>query len=67
MGIAFEESQLLAWGAMWFGGLTGLLSRQDKLGASCRVEVPVGQGLATHPYRVLHLQRSQEVASWRTK
>ena len=29
------------------------LVRQAKLGASCRVKVPVGQGLANHPYRVL--------------
>ena len=29
------------------------LVRQAKLGASCRVKVPVGQGLASHPYRVL--------------
>jgi len=27
--------------------------RQAKLGASCRVKVPAGQGLASHPYRVL--------------
>ena len=36
------------------------LSRRAKLGVSCRVKVPVGQGLATHPYRVLDLWRSAE-------
>jgi hypothetical protein len=30
-----------------------------KLGVSCRVSVPVGEGLATHPYRVLRLWRSR--------
>ena len=34
------------------------LVRQAKLGGSCRVKVPVGQGLATHPYRVLRGWRS---------
>ena len=29
-----------------------LNSRRDELGVSCRVEVPVGLGLATRPYRV---------------
>ncbi len=33
-------------------------ARQAKLGASCGVKVPVGKGLATHPYRVLRLWRS---------
>ena len=33
-------------------------ARQAKLGASCRVEVPTGKGLTTHPYRVLRLWRS---------
>ena len=37
----------------------GTLQRQDKLGVSCWVQVPVGQGLATHPYRVLRLWRRQ--------
>lgn len=36
------------------------LSRRAKLGVSCRVKVLVGQGLATHPYRVLVLLRSGE-------
>ena len=31
--------------------------RQAKLGVSCGVEVPTGEGLANHPYRVLHLER----------
>ena len=31
-------------------GIAGTLVRQAKLGASCRVKVPVGQGLANHPY-----------------
>ena len=35
------------------------LSRQDKLGASCRAKVQAGEELATRPYRVLHLQQSQ--------
>jgi len=35
-----------------------MLARQAKLGASCGVQVPVGKGLATHPYRVLRLWRS---------
>ena len=34
------------------------LVRQAKLGAPCRVKVPVGKGLTTHPYRVLRLWRS---------
>jgi hypothetical protein len=34
------------------------LVRQAKLGAPCRVQVPVGKGLTTHPYRVLRLWRS---------
>ena len=34
------------------------LSRRAKLGVSCGVEVPVGKGLATHPYRVLGPWRS---------
>jgi len=32
--------------------------RQAKLDASCRVQVPAGQGLIIHPYRVLRLWRS---------
>jgi hypothetical protein len=35
------------------------LSRRDKLGVSYGVKVPVGQGLATHPYRALGPWRSQ--------
>jgi hypothetical protein len=31
--------------------------RQEKPGVSYRVEVPVGQGLASHPYRALRLPR----------
>ena len=39
-------------------------SRRAKLGISCRVQVPAGQGLATHPYRVLGRRRSRrKVAS----
>ena len=38
--------------------LTLTLARQAKLDASCRVKVPVGQGLANHPYRVLRVRRS---------
>ena len=34
------------------------LARQAKLDASCRVKVPVGQGLANRPYRVLRVRRS---------
>jgi len=33
------------------------LVRQAQLGASCGVEVPTGQGLTSHPYRVLQLCR----------
>ena len=33
------------------------LVRQAKLGISYRVKVPIGQGLANHPYRVLQLLR----------
>jgi hypothetical protein len=36
------------------------VSRRAKLAASCGVKVPVGQGLATHPYRVLRPGRSLE-------
>ena len=44
------------------------LSRRAKLGISCRVKVPVGQGLATHPYRVLGPWRSRrKVATRRAK
>ena len=39
------------------------LSRRAKLGISCRVQVPVGQGLATHPYRVLGPWRSRLLAA----
>jgi hypothetical protein len=35
------------------------LSRRDRLGVSYGVKVPVGQGLATHPYRALGPWRSQ--------
>jgi len=38
------------------------LSRQDKLGVSCRVKVPVGEGRATHPYRVVRPWRSRKAA-----
>ena len=38
--------------------LARALVRQAKLDVSCRVKVPVGQGLATHPYRVLRGWRS---------
>ncbi len=38
--------------------------RQAKLGASFRVQVPIGQGLASHPYRVL---RDWEGGSYNTK
>jgi hypothetical protein len=34
--------------------------RQEKPGVSCRVEVPVGQGLTSHPYRALRLLRRRE-------
>jgi len=34
-----------------------IMVRQAKLGASYRVQVPVGQGLTIHPYRVLRLWR----------
>ena len=37
--------------------LSMALERQGKLGASCRVQVPVGKGLASHPYWVLRLWR----------
>jgi hypothetical protein len=40
------------------GYLADLMVRQAKFGASCRVKVPVGYELATHPYRVLRLWRS---------
>ena len=33
-------------------------ARQAKLGASCRMKVPVGKGLTIYLYRVLHLWRS---------
>ena len=42
------------------------LSRRDKLGASCGVKVPVGEGRATHPYRVLRLRRSRRKATNKT-
>ena len=32
---------------------SGTFVRQGKLGAFDRVKVPVGQGLTSHPYRVL--------------
>ena len=35
-----------------------LLARQAKPGASCRVKVPVGEGRATHPYRLLRHGRT---------
>ena len=38
------------------------LVRQAKLDASCRVKVPVGQGLTLYPYRVLRLWRSVGIA-----
>ena len=38
--------------------LARALVRQAKLDVSCRVKVPVGQGLATHPYQVLRGWRS---------
>jgi len=34
-----------------------VLVRQAKLGASCRVQVPVEEGLTHHSYRVLRLGR----------
>jgi hypothetical protein len=40
-------------------GSSPVFSRQDKLGISCRVQVPVGSGRATHPYRVLRPGRSR--------
>ena len=39
--------------------LNSALERQAKLGASCRVQVPVGKGLTHHPYRVLRPWRSR--------
>lgn len=47
----------LAFVEVQFGN-SSTLARQAKLGASCGVQVPVGKGLATHPYRVLRLWRS---------
>lgn len=46
--------------------LAQTLSRRAKLGISCRVKVPVGQGLATHPYRVLGPGRSRREAANKT-
>ena len=45
-------------GVCTVGCVTVTLVRQAKLGVSCRVKVPVGQGLANHPYRVLRVRRS---------
>jgi hypothetical protein len=40
------------------GSSSGLaLVRQAKLGVSCGVKVPTGEGLANHPYRVLRMCR----------
>ena len=41
----------------WRGGSPRALVRQAKLGVSCRVQVPAGEGLANHPYRVLRMCR----------
>jgi len=46
---AFQKVEIIS-------GTSGIvipLVRQAKLGASGRVQVPVGQGLSSHPYRVL--------------
>jgi hypothetical protein len=40
-----------------FAAELGAAVRQGSLAFSCRVEVPAGQGLTSHPYRVLHLPR----------
>ena len=37
--------------------------RQAKLGISYRVEVPVGQGLTSHPYRVLRVLRRESMTT----
>jgi hypothetical protein len=42
------------------------LVRQAKLDASYRVQVSIGQGVAIHPYRVLHVLRSSLITG-RTK
>ncbi len=42
--------------------LNTALVRQAKLDASCRVQVPVRQGLTNHLYRVLRLWRSLRLA-----
>jgi RNA-directed DNA polymerase len=34
--------------------------RQGKLGISCGVQVPVGSGLTSHPYRVLRIRRRMQ-------
>ena len=34
--------------------------RQAQRGVSCGVEVPTGEGLTNHPYRVWHLERRQQ-------
>ncbi|HEX7234788.1 MAG TPA: hypothetical protein VF243_05925, partial [Nitrosospira sp.] len=39
--------------------LISALSRQEKLDISCRLQVPVGEVVATRPYRVLRPWRSQ--------
>lgn len=52
------EQQQCSFFASYPGGSTKTLARQAKLGASSRVKVPVGKGLAIHPYRVLRLWRS---------
>ena len=36
------------------------LVRQEKLGASCRVQVLAEEGLTNHSYRVLQLERRQK-------
>ncbi len=50
LGTTFCRSVwLVAFGTAVSSPLSGALERQAKLGASCRVQVPVGEGLATHP------------------
>jgi hypothetical protein len=45
----------------------GVLVRQAKLGASCRVEVPAEEGLTNHSYRVLQLWRKPRCKAERNR
>jgi len=48
----------IIWSFFIINKFSWLELRAIALGGSCRVKVPVGQGPATHPYRVLRGWRS---------